>query len=94
MVVWISVPIVPTTFFGSVAPMATEENNVTELGNLEKLTIQVDEIIQVPEGIWQSTTMDFEKCLIGRVLSRKSINLEALESTLTGAWDLVKGVKM
>lgn len=50
--------------------------------------------VHLPVDVWNTAAIDHELCLVDRVLSRKSINLEAFDRTMTYGWNLIKAVKM
>lgn len=91
---FLSCSIVPTTlYFSNLCTVMTDFGDKV-IGQLFSMTVNEEDVVKVPSGVWQNTELDFERCLVGRVLTRKQVHLEALERTLTSAWDLTKGVRM
>lgn len=72
--------------------LAMDENILDSLGARLTLTTHEKQSVMIPEDLWNDSTASYELCLVGRVLSRKAINLEAFEKTLVGVWDLIHGV--
>lgn len=66
-----SISKVLTTFtqYAYIIPM--EEMTATELNKMLHLTVNEDNTVQVPKNVWQENEIDFNLCLVGRVLSRK-----------------------
>lgn len=50
--------------------------------------------INVPVDVWNKSALKHDLCLVGKVLSRKVINLEAFERTLLNWWNVLREVKM
>lgn len=59
-----------------------------------KLTESELQHVSIPSDVWSQTSINHELCLVGRVLSRKSINLEAFEKTMLLGWNVAWRVKM
>lgn len=65
-----------------------------DLSKLGNLSVTEEKTVVVPDGVWQSDVIDVECCLVGRILSRKPINIEAFERTMSGAWELTGGMQI
>lgn len=51
-------------------------------GKKLKLTSSEQQRVEILVGVWSTRTIDHELCLVGRILSRKAVNLESLERSL------------
>lgn len=70
------------------------ERAIDELGKKLKLKSSEQQRVEIPDGIWSSNTFDHELCLVGRILSRKSVHLASLQRSLLSGWNLIKGVNI
>lgn len=64
------------------------------LSDKMSLTKSESQKVIIPVEVWNTSAIDNELCLVGRVLSRKSINLEAFECTMFNGWNLVRSAKI
>lgn len=66
---------------------------MTKLGTHLKLTADEEQVVSIPNELWDSSTAKIENCLVARVLTRKNIHLELFEKAMLTGWNLVKGDK-
>ncbi|KAL3825322.1 hypothetical protein ACJIZ3_021351 [Penstemon smallii] len=64
------------------------------LGSQLILTEEEQVESRIPEEAWSGSNLDTELILVGRVLVKKDINVEALERTMSLVWSPVKGIEV
>ncbi|KAL0405584.1 UNVERIFIED_CONTAM: hypothetical protein Slati_3872300, partial [Sesamum latifolium] len=79
-----SVPRITTFNMSSMRNLTTPmEKDILEIGKKLSLTEEDDDDIVLPELVWVSAKNDNKLTLIGRILTHRSVNFEALRSTLS-----------
>ncbi|KAL3846201.1 hypothetical protein ACJIZ3_003604 [Penstemon smallii] len=69
------------------------EEVIAGLGVGLKLTAEEEEESLLPEEAWSGSNTNTNLLLVGRVLTRKEVNVEALERTMSMVWSPVKGIE-
>ena len=61
------------------------------MGSKLVLTSEEEIDVSIPVDIWEASSISYDQCLIGKVISQKQVHLDSLEKTLLGIWNLAKG---
>lgn len=59
-----------------------------------QLTETEESTVKVPADLWTNDAVNSELCVVGRILSRKPINLEAFERVVLNNWNIARGVRI
>ncbi|KAL0411140.1 UNVERIFIED_CONTAM: hypothetical protein Slati_3703700 [Sesamum latifolium] len=80
------------TVLGLYPPSSLMEPDLDKLERVLKLTDKEDTGSVIPMGLWQNDNENEGYYVVGRILSHKSIHADALRTTLTTAFNPVKGM--
>ncbi|KAL0433610.1 UNVERIFIED_CONTAM: hypothetical protein Slati_2695300 [Sesamum latifolium] len=69
------------------------DNEIENLGKSLKLIDEEDSGIEMPTGLWHGDTELEGFCLVGRLLSQKSVNFDAMRSILLTAFNPIRGME-
>ncbi|KAL0385613.1 UNVERIFIED_CONTAM: hypothetical protein Sradi_2955600 [Sesamum radiatum] len=68
------------------------DDEISNLGKKLTLSSEKGNAVVIPLGLWDGETDPEGFCLVERLLSRKSFNFEALHTTLSTAFNPIRGM--
>ncbi|KAL0449474.1 UNVERIFIED_CONTAM: hypothetical protein Slati_1503800 [Sesamum latifolium] len=70
------------------------DDEIAKLGKILSLSTEEENGVVMPSDLWHSESDLQSFCAVGRLLSHKSLNFDALRSTLTASFNPIRGMNM